>query len=317
MKAVFIYLFPVLFVGSLRAQTINLKAQVIYKNELLKSYPVLVDGNRAVTDFSGLLITPVVASKTQVKVQPADRRYVILYPRGGNVLIPRDNSLVTEIILGNYTDDPNLKVYNTLVKQINEASRKPGVNLAPLQQRLDSIEIILRNLNYSNEDLRSARERLDGRDLFYPEITKSLRNYIVQAIDLKNAFKYAADFAFTNKGALDKLKEAITDYNPCIEKINETHSMYARKISDYWQNDSLTKSFEGIADTILNDIHKNHILPFNDIKNKINQYFLGELSGSQNQAKIKNDISAALPDLAIKLETLESRINDFIDQLTY
>ena len=53
-------------------------------------------------------------------------------------------------------------------------------------------------------------------DLFYPEITKSLRNYIVQAIDLKNAFKYAADFAFSNKAALDKLKEAINDYNPCF-----------------------------------------------------------------------------------------------------
>lgn len=222
-------------------------------------------------------------------------------------------------MLGSFGDDPNLKMYNKLLKEITEARRGSGVNLAPLQQKLDSIEAQLTRLNYSKEDLRTARERQDGIDLFYPEITKSLRNYIVQALDLKNAFKYTSDFAFVNPNALQKLVQAVTDYNPCIEKINESHSVYAKKIADYWQNDSLKKSFESIADTILLEIHRKNILPLNDLKNKINQYFLGQLPGNanENRMKIQNQISAVLPELTKKLVLLEISIDEFINQLSH
>ncbi len=318
MKIYFIYINLLLCIGCVNAQTILLKAQVIYKNELLKNYTLLVDGRAATTDFSGVLLSPVPSSKSQVKIQTQDKRYFILYPRGGNILVPKDFTLITEIMLGTFGDDPNIKVYNKILKELNDAGRKPGVNIAPLQQKLDSIEALLTRLNYSKEDLRTARERQDGIDLFYPEITKSLRNYIVQALDLKNAFKYTSDFAFTSPNALQKLVQAVTEYNPCIEKMNESHSVYAKKIADYWQNDSLKKSFENIADTILFEIHRKNILPLNDLKNKINQYFLGQLPGNanENRMKIQNEIAAVLPALTNKLTLLEISINEFINQLS-
>ena len=318
MKIYFIHIILLLFCKYDTAQTVLFKAQVIYKNELLKNYTVLVDGKPATTDFSGVLLTAVPSTKMQVRMQTQDKRFIILYPRGGNILIPKDNALITEIILGSFGDDPNLKVYTKILKELNDAGKKPGVNIAPLQKRLDSIEAILNRLNYSKEDIRTAREKQDGIDLFYPEITRALRNYLVQAQDLKNAFKYTSGFAFSSPNALQKLMQAVNDYNPWIEKINESHAVYAQNISDYWQNDLLRKAFEGIADTILNDIHKKNILPFNDIKNNINQYFMGELPGNKNENKIKiqKEIDTALPLLSIKLEALELRINEFINQLS-
>ncbi len=300
------------------AQTISFKAHFFYKNELLKNFTALVDGNEASTNLSGLLTTPVLAAKTQIKLQPKDKKFIILYPTGGNVFIPKDNSLVVEIFLVGIADDPNIKFYLRILKELNESKNKSGEVLAPIKKRFDLLEAQLKKLNYSTEDLRTARERQDGIDLFFPEITKSLKNYLFQVIDLKNAFKYTSDFAFTNPNALQKLIQAITDYNPCIEKLNENHSMYAQKIMAYWQNDSLKREYEYVADYILNDIHKKNILPLNDLKNNINKYYLGEFPGNKNDIKknIQQQISEAIPALTNKLDLLEINLTAFTNRLS-
>ena len=300
------------------AQTISFKAHFFYKNELLKNFTALVDGNEASTNLTGLLIAPVLAAKTQVKLQPKDKKFIILYPTGGNVFIPKDNSLVVEIILAGIADDPNIKLYQRVLKELNESKNKSLEALAPIKKRFDLLEAQLIKLNYSSEDLRTARERQDGIDLFFPEITKSLKNYLVQVIDLKNAFKYTSDFAFTNPNALQKLVQAVTDYNPCFEKLNDNNSMYRQKIMAYWQNDSLKREYENVADYILNDIHKKNILPLNDLKNKINKYFLGEFPDNKNDIKknIQQQISEAIPALTKKLELLEINLTAFINRLS-
>ena len=300
------------------AQTISFKAHFFYKNELLKNFTALVDGNEASTNLTGLLIAPVLAAKTQVKLQPKDKKFIILYPTGGNVFIPKDNSLVVEIILAGIADDPNIKLYQRVLKELNESKNKSLEALAPIKKRFDLLEAQLIKLNYSSEDLRTARERQDGIDLFFPEITKSLKNYLVQVIDLKNAFKYTSDFAFTNPNALQKLVQAVTDYNPCFEKLNDNNSMYRQKIMAYWQNDSLKREYENVADYILNDIHKKNILPLNDLKNNINKYFLGEFPDNKNDIKknIQQQISEAIPALTKKLELLEINLTAFINRLS-
>lgn len=315
-----ILLLPILFFLNeiCVAQTISFKAHFFYKNELLKNFTVLVDGNESNTNLSGLLTTPILAGKTQIKLQPKDKKYIILYPTGGNVFIPKDNSLVVEIILAGVTDDPNIKLYQQILREINESKNKPSEVLVPLKKRFDILEAQLKKLNYSSEDLRSAQDRQNGIDLFYPEITKSLSNYVMQAINVQSAFKYTADFAFTNSNALQKLVQAITEYNPGFEKINENYSTYAKQIKQNWQSDTLTKVYNLLADYVLNDFHKQTILPFNDIKNNINRYFLGELPGkkNENKKKIQNEIAAALPALSAKLDLLERRVNAFINLLS-
>lgn len=313
MKKYFIYIILLLCIGSVNAQTILLKAQVIYKNELLQNYTLLVDGRAATTDFSGVLLSPVSSSKAQVKIQTQDKRYFILYPRGGNILVPKDYTLITEIMLGTFGDDPNIKVYNKLLKELNEAGRKPGVNIAPLQLKLDSIEAQLTRLNYSKEDLRTARERQDGIDLYYPEITTTLRNYLSQANEVKNAFKYTAEFALSQQTALTVLIQAINSYNPVIEKLYLTQTSYSKKIIDYWQDTALQKTFDNIADNIINEITKKTVTKLNEIKNNINLFYQNKLPGNrqQNQEMIRKEISSILPVFTRQLEELEISINNF------
>lgn len=313
MKIYFCYIILLLCIGCVNAQTILLKAQVIYKNELLKNYTLLVDGRAATTDFSGILLSPVPGSKSQVKIQTQDKRYFILYPRGGNILVPKDYTLITEIMLGTFGDDPNIKVYNKILKELNDAGRKPGINITPLQQKLDSIEALLTRLNYSKEDLRTARERQDGIDLYYPEITTTLRNYLSQANEVKNAFKYTAEFALSQQTALTVLIQAINSYNPVIEKLYLTQTSYSKKIIDYWQDTTLQKKFDNITDNILNEITKKTVTKLNEIKNNINLFYQNKLAGNrqQNQEMIRREISSVLPVFTRQLEELEISIDNF------
>ena len=73
-----------------------------------------------------------------------------------------------------------------------------------------------------------------------------------------------------------------------------------------------------MADYILNDIHKKNILPLNDLKNKINKYFLGEFPDNKNDIKknIQQQISEAIPALTKKLELLEINLTAFINRLS-
>lgn len=313
MKIYFCYIILLLCIECVNAQTILLKAQVIYKNELLKNYTLLVDGRAATTDFSGILLSPVPNSKSQVKIQTQDKRYFILYPRGGNILVPKDYTLITEIMLGTFGDDPNIKVYNKILKELNDAGRKPGVNITPLQQKLDSIEALLTRLNYSKEDLRTARERQDGIDLYYPEITTTLRNYLSQANEVKNAFKYTAEFALSQQTALTVLIQAINSYNPVIEKLYLTQTSYSKKIIDYWQDTALQKKFDNITDNIINEITKKTVTKLNEIKNNINLFYQNKLAGNrqQNQEMIRREISSVLPVFTRQLEELEISIDNF------
>ena len=77
------------------------------------------------------------------------------------------------------------------------------------------------------------------------------------------------------------------------------------------------KTFENIADDIFFKILRKNILPLNDLKNKINQYFLGQLPENPNENKIKkqNEIAAVLPELTKKLNLLEISVTEFINQL--
>ena len=103
-----------------------------------------------------------------------------------------------------------------------------------------------------------------------------------------------------------------------VKKFCRIYNFTVILYKNYKQNDTLKKSFENIADTILFEIHRKNILPLNDLKNKINQYFLGQLPGNanENRMKIQNEIAAVLPALTNKLTLLEISINEFINQLS-
>lgn len=300
------------------AQTSVFKGQLWSNNSPVKSYTVLVDGHSSTTDDAGVFSVPIANKTTQVSIQIPDRRFVILYPVGGKGLIPKDPALITQIIVEPFQSNKYIDIYLAGIKGLRDSSGKSQAELKGIHSQIDSVTKLLYKFNYTNNDLSNARERQDGMDLFYPQISTTLQNYVNQARNIASAFKYTATYAFDNHIALDQLAQAVNSYNPAYTQLYNNYQVYSQKIGAYWQNDKLKTTFDGITDTLINVIHLKTIYPLNDIKTSINQYFSGEMNGKDKAAtkkSIQDQIALIVPKLIDDIDKIEQHIQEFQNQL--
>ncbi|WP_419788571.1 hypothetical protein [Mucilaginibacter sp. SP1R1] len=270
-------------------QTVAFKGLLLSNGALVKDYSITVDGKPAFADGFGAFTTAISSSASQVKIVPSDKRYIVVYPTDGWVPVPKDPSLTIQIILEGFQSNGQIKSYMTSLSQLKEAAKKGQSETKTLQKRIDSLAANLKKLGYTNDDLRAARERQDGIDLFYPEISSALQDYILQTQGLMIAFKFIGVYAFVNVNALTQYAPTQSAFNQAYQKLYVNYPTYTKKIGDYWNDPSLPKEFEGIADTLINVIGKNKITPLNDLKNQINQYFQTQIS-KDDKEKLKMDI---------------------------
>lgn len=299
-------------------QTIAFKGLLLSNGALVKDYSITVDGNKATTNGSGVFTTPISSSASQVKIVPSDKRYIVVYPTDGWVPVPKDPSLKVQIILEDFQSNGQIKSYMASLSQLKDAAKKGQSETKALQTRIDSLVANLKKLGYTNDDLRAAQERQDGIDLFYPEISSALQDYILQTQGLLVAFKFIGVYAFVNVNALTQYAPTQSAFNQAFQKLYVNYPTYTKKIGDYWDNPSLPKEFEGITDTLINGIGKNKIAPLNDLKNQINQYFQTKIS-KDDREKIKKDIQAKIdeqvPIITDQLNVMELRVKQFLDKL--
>lgn len=299
-------------------QTTVFKGQIWNSNSPVKNYTVFIDGRAATTDDAGVFTAAVQNNVSQVTVQPSGNSYIIIYPIGGKGLIPKDPQMITQFIVEPFQSNKYINVYLNSVRQLKDSTGKSQSALKALKMQVDSITRLLYQFKYTQDDLKNARDRQDGIDLFYPEISATLQNYINQVRSIAGAFQYTAAYAFDNPNALSQLVQAINNYNPAYDKLYTNYHIYTQKIQTYWMDKGLTASFEGITDTLLNVIHKQTIYPLNDLKTKINAYFLGQVDNKDKPAAkkaIEDQIGAILPVLNARLTASEQRIQEFQNQL--
>jgi hypothetical protein len=299
-------------------QTIVFKGELLSSNFLVKNYTITIDGNPATTNESGVFSTAISSNTTQVEIKTSDKNYIILYPIGGRVLIPKNPSLLTQIVLESFQSGGQIKNYMASLSQLKDAAKKGQSETKVLQIKIDSIAANLKKLGYSNDDLRVARERQDGIDLFYPEISGALQNYILQAQSLMIAFKFIGVYAFVNVNALTQYAQTQNGFNQAFEKLYVNYPTYSKKMTDYWDDPLLSKAFEGIADTLIYGIGKNKIVPLNDLKNQINQYFQNQMP-DKDKEKLKKEIqlqiATQVPTITDQLVVMEQRVKQFLSQL--
>lgn len=299
-------------------QTIVFKGELLSNNALVKNYTITIDGNPATTNESGVFTAAINSNTTQVEIKTSDKSYIVLYPLGGRVLIPKNPSLITQIVLESFQSSGQIKSYMASLSQLKEAAKKGQSETKALQAKIDSMAANLKKLGYSNDDLRIARERQDGIDLFYPEISGALQNYILQAQSLMIAFKFIGVYAFVNINALSQYAQTQNGFNQAFEKLYVNYPTYTKKIADYWDDPLLPKAFEGIADTLIYGIGKNKIVPLNDLKNQINQYFQNQVP-EKDKEKLKKDIQSQIetqvPPITDQLIAMEQRVKQFLSLL--
>lgn len=299
-------------------QTIVFTGQLLNNNTVVKNYTVIVNGKPATTNDSGVFTTAISSSATQLDIKASDKSYVVAYPIGGRALVPKDPSLLTQIVLEPFQSNAQIKNYLASVSGLKEAAKKGQSATKALQAKIDSLAASLQKIGYTNDDLRMARERQDGIDLFYPEISSALQDYILQSQSFMGAYKFISQYAFVNINALTDYAQTLNSFNQAYEKLYVNYPTYSKKMSDYWNDPSLTTEFGSITDTLLYTIGRDKIVPLNDIKNKINQYTQDKLS-KNDKAKIKNDVQSQvatqIPPITDQLNAMELRVKQFLDRL--
>jgi len=299
-------------------QTIVFTGQLLNNNTVVKNYTVIINGKPATTNDSGVFTTAISSSATQLDIKASDKSYIIAYPTNGRVLVPKDPSLLTQIVLEPFKSNEQLKTYLASLSQLKTAAKSGQSETKALQAKIDTLTANLIKIGYTNDDLRAQRERQDGIDLFYPEISSDLQNYIIQGQLLMSAFKTISVDAFKNVSALTQYGQTQASYNQAYEKLYSNYPTYSKKMTDYWDDPSLTTEFGVITDTLLYGIGRNKIQPLNDVKNKINQYFQAKLS-SKDKDNLKKDIQAQIaqqiPGIIDQLNVIERRVKQFLDRL--
>jgi len=292
---------------SVRAQnTFAFKGKVIHnKKGLMKQFNVLVNNEVATTNDAGIFVIGLNNDITHVKIGLQEAGYSVLYPTGGYVSIPRDLNDVPEIIIGSPQDNTYINQYLAVYKEMKSNSSATASELIALGKKLDSLQQVLLQLNYTETDLRSAKEMQDGRDKYYPEISQNLQEFVAKAFDLKASLQYMVEFAFDNSAARAKVYDAVTGYTDIFNSLNRQRFNYEKFIGDYWQNDSLTNHFHNLISYSLDTLHTGMILTLQGDIAQINEYFKSK--NKDLKEKIQQNIHNKMPQLELALTELKKR----------
>jgi hypothetical protein len=301
-----IFLFGCINISAFAQNTFAFKAKVIHnKKGIMKDFSIVVNSEVATTNDAGIFVIALNNDVTHVKVALQQTNYTVLYPTGGYVFVPRDLNDVPEIIIGSPQDNTYLNQYLAVYKEIKSNNSATASELSALAKQLDSLQLILLQLNYTETDLRSAKEMQDGRDRYYPEITQNLVEFVDKAFDLQKALQNLASFAFDNAAARQNMHDVVTDYNHIRNTLSEQRFNYEKFIGDYWHDDSLTNQFHSLIVYALDSFHQEKILPLQNDITQINQYLIN--NNKDLKEKIQEDITKEMPGLTDALAELKNR----------
>ena len=310
MKFLFtVFLIFIALISAVAQKTFQFKGQIYHnKSGPQKNISVLIDNQYpAVTNDNGIFIAAgLPQSTTMIKVSLSKSDYTILYPYSGYVLIPKDLNAVSQIIIGSTRDNQDLNQYLRLYTLIKNKPAPSNPDISLLSKKLDSLQSILINQHYTESELRNYKEIQDGKDDYLPEINGDMVDFQTKASDLKTAFKFVADYAFSEKNALEKLASSINNYNISFNKLNKQHLNYERRITDYWQNDSLRNDFRNWTSLALDTIHAQYIYPMQETIGQIRNYFIGH---NKNE-EIKKNIQQNISRMVVQLELLLPRLDE-------
>ncbi|POY35830.1 hypothetical protein C3K47_13850 [Solitalea longa] len=297
--------------------TQKFKGHIIHNNnKVLTPLEVRVESYLTTTNSSGYFDVALPAELTQIRIEIADKRYMILYPINGRVLIPKDPKLVTDIIIADLSEDKTLSAYINYSRRIEKSVGGNSEEVRALKKQLDSVTTLLtKQYNLKEADLRSALELQKGREKTYAELSELLNVYVNEAKDLENAFKYVADYAFQNQDALKQLIDAINSYNAAYEKLNTVHQQYYTSIKSNWQSDELAENYNNLTDFALNDLHKSKILPLNTLCRSINDYVNRGKKDDNFKIQILNQIQMSVSSLNQSIQVLNDKTNVLLTKL--
>ena len=279
----------------------------------------LVNLGTGVTGTDGIFTIPINENIETVTLELVNTNLSIIYPAGGHSNVPKNQDAVVEFVVGDSPKDILTKAVAKSNNEIKNRLSELGIQQDGIEETLTKFIVEIQKL--SDIKLSELSDQIDlasKREEFYPELASSINDYINEAKDLKDAFKFTARHAFDDKIALQILTGAIESYNAVYEDLNKNHSGYEKKVADYWQSDVKASEVRELFNYALGEIHSANIFTLNLKLNDINDLSRRNIKESKKKTLeeiILRDIESAQLQLERRLEELDKRAQFVLNRL--
>jgi hypothetical protein len=248
---------------------------------------------------------------TQVEIALIGTALEVLYPINRQVAIPVDPAVRIPIVVGKsdraYINDMLAARFVQLGATVRQNSVRSDASLDSLSE---GIREIIRRLGINETEIRESIEAQKRQADIKPDLLRTWDRYILEAKDLRDAFRLVVDFAARNRGAVMTLQTAVQEYNAAFDSLNNRRNAFQSNITSYWRGavaEGLQRDLADVYSEAIETIHKGYVLPLNASLVVLQRAHMADKPTSQQIAGAVAEAGLAVRQLDVRIAVLEER----------
>ncbi|GAB3644149.1 hypothetical protein GCM10027423_47860 [Spirosoma arcticum] len=128
----------------------------------------------------------------------------------------------------------------------------------------------------------------DRKAALYNELTAQTDTYLEQVYNECTAFTTFGERAFESRTELARIDKQVTRTNEAYEKLLQNKETFKQRIRSLWGNEKLNADADLFFSRSLDQMHRTHLLPFNETLKRINDVASGKLKTRERTDLIKS-----------------------------
>lgn len=247
----------------------------------------------------------------QVEVALIGSSLEVLYPVNRMIAIPADPMVRIPIVIGKsdraYINDMLAARVVQLGATVRQNSARSDASLDSLSE---GVREIIRRLGINEAEIRASIEAQTRQADIKPDLLRTWDRYILEAKDLRDAFRLVADFAARNRGAVMTLQAAVQEYNIAFDSLNNRRSSFQSNIMSYWRGavaEGLQRDLADVYSEAIETIHKGYVLPLNASLVILQRAHMADKPSGQQIASAVAEAGMAVRQLDVRIAVLEER----------
>lgn len=270
-----------------------------------------------VSDQRGVIETALPAGVARVEIEILEREWKVLYPRGGDVPVPRDLTAIPELMVGESVEAAALRLFAERHEKISQRLATVGAEQAEIRQVLAAfVEEVSDRLDVEEAALEREIELQRQRIAHYPELSETISAYVLAARDLNQYFRLYGRAAFTDADAFAGLRTEAEEYSAAFQKLSNERLRFEYEVAVYWQSEELRSDLRALFDYALGEIHNVRILPLNESLQTMHQALGPDRPSRERVVRAQEEIEGTVRELDLRLPELEDRARRVLGYLT-
>jgi hypothetical protein len=257
---------------------------------------------------NGQFSTAIPGTTAEVRVEILEHDWVVLYPRDGRVAVPRDPDRVVEIVVGESVEAATLRHFAERHERLAAGLQAVGAAQDEIRGVLTGfLQEVTQRLDVEASALERQIEMQRKRGEHYPELSATIRTYVLEARDLNTIFRLYGATGFRDRDAYDALAVAVARYNDAFQKLDTERMALEYQVRTYWESEELRSDLRSLFDYALGEVHAIQILPLNDSLVEMHAALFSRRPDRARVREAQARIARAVEELDLRLPELQRR----------